>query len=83
MAALPTPPSPLLFERSIDVLACPYCGAGLGYDGVTIHCVACAKSFNVDGGIPQLFAPHDPAQQTGDVTEIVKAFYEANPFPNV
>jgi SAM-dependent methyltransferase len=74
-------PQPL-FERSIDVLACPYCGAGLRYDGEKIHCRGCERTFNVDSGIPQLFAPHDPAQQKGDVTEIVKAFYEENPFPN-
>ena len=63
-------------------MACPYCGAGLRYDGERIHCQGCGKSFNVDSGIPQLFAPHDPAQQKGDVTDIVKAFYEENPFPN-
>jgi len=76
------PVTQALFERSIDVLACPYCGGGLRYDGERIHCLGCDKSFNVDSGIPQLFAPHDPAQQKGDVTEIVKAFYEENPFPN-
>jgi len=76
------PVTQALFERSIDVLACPYCGGGLLYDRERIHCLGCDKSFNVDSGIPQLFAPHDPAQQKGDVTEIVKAFYEENPFPN-
>lgn len=75
-------PAQALFERSIDMLACPYCGSGLGYDGAAVHCQACGKNFNVDSGIPQLFAPHDPAQQKGDVTQIVKAFYEENPFPN-
>jgi SAM-dependent methyltransferase len=75
-------PAQALFERSIDMLACPYCGSGLGYDGEAVRCQACGKNFNVDSGIPQLFAPHDPAQQKGDVTQIVKAFYEENPFPN-
>jgi SAM-dependent methyltransferase len=32
-------------------------------------------------GIPNLFAPSDAAS-VGDVTEIVKAFYEETPFPN-
>jgi SAM-dependent methyltransferase len=32
--------------------------------------------------VPLLFAPNDPAQFKGDVTEIVKSFYEENPFPN-
>ncbi len=75
-------PAQPLFERSIDMLACPYCGAGLRSDGETVRCQDCGKNFNVDSGIPQLFAPHDPAQQKGDVTQIVKAFYEENPFPN-
>ena len=71
-----------LLERSIDMLACPYCGAGVRHDGDRILCQGCGKAFNIDSGIPQLFAPHDPAQQKGDVTQIVKAFYEENPFPN-
>ena len=75
-------PTQALFERAIDLLACPYCRAGVRYDGESVHCQSCGKSFNVDRGIPQLFAPHDPEQQKGDVTEIVKAFYEENPFPN-
>jgi SAM-dependent methyltransferase len=84
MNTLATPPATLqpLFERSIDAMACPYCGGDLRYDGERIHCQGCEKSFNVDSGVPQLFAPHDPAQQKGDVTQIVKAFYEENPFPN-
>src|SRR5208282_4636118 len=42
-----------LFERSIDVLACPYCGASLRYDGERIHCQGCKKSFNVDNDSEQ------------------------------
>jgi SAM-dependent methyltransferase len=75
-------PTQALFERAIDLLACPYCRSGVGYDGETVRCQSCGKSFNVDSGIPQLFAPHDPEHQKGDVTDIVKAFYEENPFPN-
>jgi SAM-dependent methyltransferase len=77
-----TAPQPL-FERAIDVLACPYCGGDLRSDGQKVHCQGCAKTFNIDSGIPQLFAPHDPEQQKGDVTDIVKAFYEENPFPTL
>ncbi|HVI07395.1 MAG TPA: class I SAM-dependent methyltransferase [Candidatus Binatia bacterium] len=79
--ATQAPPASLL-ERSIDALACPYCGAGVSYEGDSVRCTGCARSFNIDSGIPQLFAPNDPEAQKGDVTEIVKSFYEENPFPN-
>ncbi|MBI3491760.1 MAG: carbamoyltransferase, partial [Acidobacteria bacterium] len=40
-------------------------------------------SYLVQEGIPRLFVPTDPTQLAGrDVTEIVKQFYETNPFPN-
>jgi len=79
--ATQAPPSTLL-ERSIDMLACPYCGAGVAIEGESVRCKGCSRSFNIDSGIPQLFAPNDPEAQKGDVTEIVKSFYEENPFPN-
>jgi SAM-dependent methyltransferase len=75
------PPATLL-ERSIDMLACPYCGAGVAIESESVRCKGCKRSFNIDSGIPQLFAPNDPEAQKGDVTEIVKSFYEENPFPN-
>jgi len=48
-------------------------------DAVT--CEACNRSFPVLEGIPRFFHPHDPGDKR-DVTDIVKSFYETNPFPN-
>ena len=40
-------------------------------------------SYSVEDGIPRLFVPTDDAELSkGDVTEIVKKFYEKTPFPN-
>jgi uncharacterized protein YbaR (Trm112 family) len=40
------------------------------------------RSYPVARGIPNLFAPLEPAAAESDVTELVKAFYEETPFPN-
>jgi SAM-dependent methyltransferase len=68
------------FERNQEIFACPACGKELIFKGLGIRCLSCAAVFPVDGGIPLLFASDEG--QTQRVTEIVKAFYEENPFPN-
>jgi SAM-dependent methyltransferase len=81
-AALETPQS--LISRYTEVLACPVCRAALSFNAEQVTCSGCGKVFPIDSqsGVPMLFAPHDPSQQKGDVTDIVKSFYEENPFPN-
>lgn len=64
----------------LEVFACPACRAGLALDGMVIQCLSCKAVFPIDGGIPLLFASEEG--QTQHVTDIVKAFYEENPFPN-
>jgi SAM-dependent methyltransferase len=71
-----------LFDKYSEVLACPVCRGNLHPDDGRFVCEACARVFSTDNGIPLLFAPHDRQAQDGDVTDIVKAFYEENPFPN-
>ena len=71
-----------LYTRYPEVLACPACGGNLGPDEGQLSCKGCGRVFQADSGVPLLFYPHDRAQQKGDVTELVKAFYEENPFPN-
>lgn len=71
-----------LFEKYSEVLACPVCRGGLHSDDGRFICTGCGRIFNSDNGIPLLFAPHDRQPEDGDVTDIVKAFYEENPFPN-
>jgi SAM-dependent methyltransferase len=69
--------------RELDLFACPACGGSLGAtEGLQrLSCDGCARSFSGEDGIPRLFWPTE-ARVTGDVTDIVKAFYEATPFPN-
>jgi carbamoyltransferase len=63
---------------------CPSgCGSPLRTAGDRgLRCDRCNQQFPVQDGIPQLFWPHESFRQGGDVTELVKAFYEDTPFPN-
>ncbi len=66
--------------RYSEILACPACREKLDLEDQAIRCLSCQACFPVDDGIPLLLASNDG--QTQQVTEIVKAFYEENPFPN-
>jgi SAM-dependent methyltransferase len=70
-----------IFTEKRDVFACPACGATLRWTNEKVTCESCSRSFPVQEDIPRFFHPHDPGDER-DVTEIVKAFYETNPFPN-
>ena len=59
---------------------CPSCEAPLNANGASASCGRCGRSFGREDGIWRMFWPHDGTQ--GDVTEIVRQFYETNPFPN-
>lgn len=75
-------PAELVLDQ-LDILMCPACGGSLkALDSRNaLDCGACARSFPCQGGIPLLFWPTEWTS-TEDVTETVKAFYEATPFPN-
>ncbi|MEK6644555.1 MAG: carbamoyltransferase N-terminal domain-containing protein [Planctomycetota bacterium] len=61
--------------------ACPACGGELVSDhGQTASCKGCSAQYKCDDGIWQLFSPHEKVD--GDVTDMVKSFYEEHPFPN-
>jgi SAM-dependent methyltransferase len=73
-----------LLIKNIDLLACPKCRGHLKMGSVTgpaLTCIECGASYSCDGDIPLLFHPHDP-KDSRDVTQIVRDFYEENPFPN-
>jgi len=70
-----------LFAKHSELLACPRCDGNLEFNDIKIICSGCGHNFAKDGGIPLLFTPQEPNQKL-DITEIVKAFYEENPFPN-
>jgi SAM-dependent methyltransferase len=59
-----------------------------GWKGKRWPAERCSATYPIQDGIPLLFHPHSGvAERNGtekqqDVTDIVKAFYEENPFPN-
>lgn len=73
---------PEFISEHLSILACPACGAELRPEAHDVSCTSCSARYPVTDGIPQLYAPHDGAGAPGDVTETIKQFYEANPFPN-
>ena len=60
----------------------PCCNAELAVKEAEIVCEHCGRSYAVDQGIPLLFASHEGCDRNGDVTGLVKSFYEREPFPN-
>lgn len=72
-------------ERRIEaaeLLCCPRCGGDLTMRVDGAACAGCRQEFSVDHGIPMLYWSGDWEFQGADVTEVVKTFYETNPFPN-
>lgn len=69
-------------EDHVKLLACPKCGSHLQRDGEQLECGACRETFPITDDIPMLFWPDDSAGMDGDVTRIVKEFYEETPFPD-
>lgn len=63
-----------------EAWCCPKCRGELTPQDGTATCRSCGQEFQRTDGIWQLFWPHDGAED--DVTESVKRFYEATPFPN-
>ncbi|HEV2350289.1 MAG TPA: methyltransferase domain-containing protein [Terriglobia bacterium] len=73
-----------LLIKHIDLLACPKCRGHLMLQDDSGHpliCISCDSSYSCDQDIPLLFHPHD-SRDRRDVTQIVREFYEENPFPN-
>jgi SAM-dependent methyltransferase len=62
-----------------SLLRCPSCGGEFAIDGDRAACKGCAKTFAREEGIWRLFQPSEPFD--GDVTQLVKGFYEEHPFP--
>jgi 2-polyprenyl-3-methyl-5-hydroxy-6-metoxy-1,4-benzoquinol methylase len=76
-----------MFENNIWM--CPKCGDTHFTPALSTEikalCVACGQDFECDQNIPLLFYPHQKMiSENGneDVTEKMKRFYEATPFPN-
>lgn len=68
-----------IFAKHADVLACPVCSGPLRVGDQDFACQNCHARYPIADGIPLLFAAED---QRHGITDVVKAFYEENPFPN-
>ncbi len=73
---------PALVRDNTPIFACPQCGGSLDFGRDNFACVSCARKYHCDTGIPLLFEPNEWASSEADVTDMVKSFYEENPFPN-
>ena len=69
-----------VFVKHAGILACPVCRGQLHGNGPELSCGQCGSNYGSDNEIPLLFA--SDGGRTRDVTDVVKAFYEENPFPN-
>jgi carbamoyltransferase len=77
----PQTPAPIL---PFDDLRCPACQNDLETKNgarALLVCVTCGREFGFSNGIPLLYWPTEETE-LDNVTDIVKAFYEENPFPN-
>ncbi len=72
--------SPL--DQYIEILQCPSCEGDLARNADSLACQCCGQGFEIADGIPLLFWPTDDDDASGDISEVVKAFYEETPFPN-
>ena len=67
---------------NIDIFMCPSCNGDLELTNDGINCISCHNTYRVENDIPLLFCPNERDDSKGDVTEVVKEFYEKSPFPN-
>lgn len=74
---------PSLVIQNRAMFVCPVCSGALNAssDRSQMECASCHRSFGCERGIPLLFWPNEWDLKT-DVTEVVKLFYEENPFPS-
>jgi SAM-dependent methyltransferase len=72
------------FLAILDLLQCPATGTRLNWDpaALVLRSSDGVHSYKVQSGVPCLFAPNKWPAGKGDVTDIVKEFYEKTPFPN-
>ncbi len=63
-----------------DLMRCPACGGAFDFEKDRATCKSCGAAHVREEGIWRLFHPNEPFD--GDITEMVKGFYEEHPFPN-
>jgi SAM-dependent methyltransferase len=65
-----------------DLFRCPGCRGKLALGAGRMTCLGCGHAFEIEDDIPMLFWPTEPDGAGGDITSIVKEFYEETPFPD-
>ncbi|HEV7991854.1 MAG TPA: methyltransferase domain-containing protein [Gemmatimonadaceae bacterium] len=65
-----------------EVFCCPRCQGTLALEGDDLLCQGCRRAYEVTGDIPRMFTSNEWDDDRGDVTDRIKQFYEATPFPN-
>jgi SAM-dependent methyltransferase len=68
--------------EQLALLCCPRCGGDLAVSAEKLLCTGCRQAFGSEGRIPCLFWPNEWDAEKGDVTEVVRTFYEGTPFPS-
>jgi SAM-dependent methyltransferase len=64
-----------------DLLECPHTGAAVRWSaGAYVSEGDPSLVFPVEEGIVRAYVPHEPI--AGDVTDVIRRFYEAHPFPD-
>jgi len=75
---------PKLYRNTpyLHLLICPRCQGTLARGESEFLCHDCSHGFPIEDGIPLLYWPDNSNLTPDDVTEIVRSFYEKNPFPD-
>jgi ubiquinone/menaquinone biosynthesis C-methylase UbiE len=71
-----------VLAKVAETLICPACQNHLHVSSDRLSCSSCGNVFPVEGSIPLLFWANHWSGSRPDVTETMKSFYEATPFPN-
>jgi SAM-dependent methyltransferase len=69
-------------EVLTGLLCSPCHGADLDFEDSYATCTKCGRLFHKEDGIWSMFWPHAQFDESDNVTQKVKAFYEETPFPN-
>lgn len=73
---------PTDLSKYLDMMCCPRCEGSLEVRSTALTCVNCGHVFLCEEGIPLMLCPNEWGAAKRDVTEVERAFYEENPFPN-
>jgi ubiquinone/menaquinone biosynthesis C-methylase UbiE len=71
-----------VLTKSAEILVCPACCGNLQVSPECVTCSSCGNVFPCEEEIPLLFWANEWSGARPDVTETMKSFYEATPFPN-